>query len=67
MAIITPNLSRQFIRKVRLPAAPRRARAVTGAPPPRLEATDAQPLVRLDPEWRRNGWKGGRDAAGSFV
>jgi hypothetical protein len=45
MTIITPDLTRQFIREVRLPAAPRRRRALTDEPPIELKATEAQSLV----------------------
>ena len=45
MTIITPDLTRQFIREVRLPAAPRLKRALTDEPPIELKATEAQSLV----------------------
>jgi len=45
MTIITPDLTRQFIRKARLPAVPRRGRALTDEPPIELKATEAQSLV----------------------
>jgi len=45
MTIITPDLSRQFIREARLPAVPRRGRALTDEPPIELKATEAQSLV----------------------
>lgn len=45
MTIITPDLTRQFIREVRLPAAPRLKRALTDEPPIELKANEAQSLV----------------------
>jgi len=45
MAIITPDLTRQFIREARLPAVPRLGRALTDEPPIQLKATEAQSLV----------------------
>ena len=45
MGIITPDLTRQFIREARLPAVPRRKRALTDEPPIELKATEAQSLV----------------------
>jgi len=45
MTIITPDLARQFIQEARLPAVPRRGRALTDEPPIELKATEAQSLV----------------------
>jgi hypothetical protein len=45
MTLITKNLSRQFIKDVKFPKAPRRTRAVTDEPPLELKQTDAQSLV----------------------
>ncbi len=45
MTIITPDLTRKFIREAKLPAAPRRGRALTDEPPIQLKATEAQSLV----------------------
>jgi hypothetical protein len=45
MTIITPDLTRKFIRETRLPAPPRRGRALTDEPPVELKATEAQSLV----------------------
>jgi len=45
MTIITPDITRQFIREVRLPAVPRRRRALADEPPIELKATEAQSLV----------------------
>jgi hypothetical protein len=45
MTIITPNLSRQFIRQAKLAPAPRRARPLAEAPPIELKAAEAQSLV----------------------
>ena len=45
MPIITPAISRAFVENAKLAAAPRRARALTDAPPIELRETDAQSLV----------------------
>jgi hypothetical protein len=45
MTIITPNLSRQFIRQAKLAPAPRRARPLAEEPPIELKAAEAQSLV----------------------
>ena len=45
MTIITPNLSRQFIRQAKLPPVPRRARPLADEPPIELKAAEAQSLV----------------------
>jgi hypothetical protein len=45
MAIITPDLTRRFIREARLPAVPRVGRALTDEPPIQLKATEAQSFV----------------------
>src|SRR5512139_3479053 len=45
MAVITPAVSRAFVKSVKLPAAPPRRRAVADEPPLQLKATEAQSLV----------------------
>jgi hypothetical protein len=45
MTLITPDLTRQFIREVKFPAVPRRRRALTDEPPLKLTSTEAQSLV----------------------
>lgn len=45
MTLITTTLSRQFIKEVKFPPAPRRTRALTDAPPLELKQTEAQSLV----------------------
>jgi hypothetical protein len=45
MAVITPAISSAFVQSVKLPAAPRRTRALADTPPVELKATDAQSLV----------------------
>ncbi len=45
MTVITPDLTRQFIQEVKLPAAPRLRRALTDLPSVELKANEAQSLV----------------------